>query len=280
MWIASLAAVAVVAVVGFALRGPGVPSAIRVERVAGDVRIRTGSMPPFRSVEILRMDASVPVGASLITAGDGRAALKVAGGRSIRLDGRTTLRVLSDCTFALVTGAVYVDSGTGADDGLVGFRLDTPFGPVADTGTQFEARVHEGSLTLRTREGSVTLRAATGGLTVSAGERLEVGPGGRIDRSAETATSRDWAWAAAIAPSMAIEGRSLREFLDWLAREHGGRVQFDDPALAGRAPGIVLHGTIEGMSLDEALRSVSATCGLTSRWEGGVLVVRPANSLP
>jgi ferric-dicitrate binding protein FerR (iron transport regulator) len=162
----------------------------------------------------------------------------------------------------------------------VGFRLDTPFGPVADRGTQFEARVHEGTLILRTREGSVTLRAAAGGLTVSAGERLEVGPGGRIDRSDEAPTSPEWAWAASIAPSMAIEGRSLREFLDWLVREHGGRLEFDDPALAGRAPGIVLRGTIEGMSLDEALRSVSATCGVTSRWEGDILVVRAANSLP
>ena len=120
MWIGSLAAVAVVIVAGFALREPAIPvapsSAILVERVANGVRMRTGSIPPFRTVEILRADASVPAGVSLITSPDGRAALRVAGGRSIRLDGDTTLRVLSDRTFALVAGAVYVDSGTGVAD--------------------------------------------------------------------------------------------------------------------------------------------------------------------
>ena len=283
MWIATLAAVAVIAIAGLALRGPAAPigpeSAIRVARVANDVRMRTGSIPLLRSTETLRTDSSVPAGASLMTGGDGRAALRVAGGRSIRMDGGTTLRVLSDRTFVLVTGSVYVDSGTGAADELAGFRLDTPFGPVEDTGTQFEARVHEGTLLLRAREGSVRLRGAAGALTVSAGERLELGPGGRVDRSSEATTSPAWGWAEAIAPLMTIEGRSLREFLDWLARERGGHVQFDDPALAIRATEIVLRGTIDGMSLDEALLSVSATSALSTRWEGDVLVVRTSNPL-
>jgi hypothetical protein len=81
---------------------------------------------------------------------------------------------------------------------------------------------------------------------------------------------------------MEIQGRSLQEFLDWIVRERGVRLQFTDTRVAGKAPAILLRGSIAGMTLEEATASVLATCGLTHRWERGTLFVgsHPEGLLP
>jgi hypothetical protein len=76
---------------------------------------------------------------------------------------------------------------------------------------------------------------------------------------------------------MDIEGKTLREFLDWVARERGVRIRFENPALEARAPSIVLHGSLDGMTLEQATETVFLTSGLTHRWDDRELVVGPAN---
>jgi hypothetical protein len=68
-----------------------------------------------------------------------------------------------------------------------------------------------------------------------------------------------------------LEGRSAREFLDWVARERGWGLSFSDETVARSAEEIVLGGTVERLTLDEALDAVLPTCRMTYRVEAGVL---------
>ena len=75
----------------------------------------------------------------------------------------------------------------------------------------------------------------------------------------------DWAWAEQIAPEFALEGRSLRTFLDWAARETGFTMRLASPDLARSADGIWLHGSAAGLTPSQALEAVLPTCGLALR---------------
>jgi hypothetical protein len=72
---------------------------------------------------------------------------------------------------------------------------------------------------------------------------------------------------------MAIEGRSLSAFLDWYARERGVSVRFASADAQAGAARTILRGSIDAMSLDEALSSVLATSGVRARLSGSELLV-------
>ena len=278
-WGVSLAAAAVVVVaVGLGIRAlrPSITpelSGIRVERVANAAWARTRSFPLFRSTAPLHAGSIVSWGDAVTTGADARVALRAPSGHSVRLDTDTTLRVLSDRVFALERGAVYVDLRSDRAHPETSLRIDTAVGTIEDHGTQFAVRFDGGSLSLQVREGAVTLSAPAQRSVARAGQALTLDASGRIMTTEDAGAGTGWAWAEAIAPMMEIEGRSLLEFLDWVVRERGVRLQFADTGLAGRAPTIVLKGSIAGMTLGQATTSVLATCGATHRWEDGALVV-------
>jgi ferric-dicitrate binding protein FerR (iron transport regulator) len=200
----------------------------------------------------------------------------------LRLDVDTRIEALTDRSLALVTGAVYVDSGgrrapmaAGEPDGSAqgAIEIQTPAGRIREIGTQFEVRLGGATVRLRVREGLVSVDRPAGGLQVTSGRELLLDPGGGASSRELPTHGEEWAWTEAIAPRMAIEGRSLREFLDWTARERGLGLQFGRSDLATSASTIRLNGSIEGLTLDQALESVLLTCGMRHRIEGGLLIV-------
>jgi len=71
----------------------------------------------------------------------------------------------------------------------------------------------------------------------------------------------------------------LSAFLDHLAREEAWVVRFESPDLARAASSIVLHGSIERLTAEDALKVALATSGLDYRLTGGELVIfRPRNA--
>ena len=77
-----------------------------------------------------------------------------------------------------------------------------------------------------------------------------------------------------------LQGRSLHEFLDWMARERGLHLQYATSDLATTVRGTTLSGSVQGMTLDEALQSVLATSGLLHRAEAGLLTVSSDLEVP
>ena len=278
-WGVSLAAAAVVVVaVGLgirALRPPITPelSGIRVERVANAAWARQPSFWLFRSKAPLHAGSIVSRGDEVTTGDDSRVALRAPSGHSVRLDTGTTLRVLSDREFTLERGAVYVDLQRGGGRAETSLRIETAVGAIEDQGTQFAVRFDGRSLALRVREGAVRLSAPAEWSVAHAGQILTLTASGRIVRTEDAGTGDGWTWAESIAPTMEIEGRSLLDFLGWVVRERGVRLRFADTGLAGRASAIMLRGSIAGMTLEQAMASVLATCGATHRWDDGTLVI-------
>ncbi len=207
--------------------------------------------------------------------GKSRAALRLASGGSLRLDTGTRLRLLSRTTLALESGAVYVDSG--ATSPLTPLVIATPLGVARDIGTQFEIRLGTATnpLEVRVREGRVLFNHQDAARTVGVGRALAVLADGQWAEREVSLHGPDWEWVQSVLPMFTVEGRSLREFLAWAARERGWELRFASPALADRAAGVILHGTIADLRLDDALAALLAGSSLGYRVEDGVLLVEP-----
>jgi ferric-dicitrate binding protein FerR (iron transport regulator) len=237
---------------------PGSGPVASMARVEGTVEFRSGGS---RDWAPLAVNAQLHDGDELRTGSAGRAAVKLASGVALRLD-NTTRVALNDLHHArLRRGGVYVDSGvTGADPSRE-LELDTPVGAVRHLGTQYQARVSDGSLEVGVREGLVAIDAHGQQTVGRAGEMLTL-KGGLTTRNALAANADAWGWASAIAPPFEIEGRSVDEFLAWAGRETGRQVVYSSAEAAQRARAIVLKGSTQGLTPDDAVSAVLATTPL------------------
>jgi ferric-dicitrate binding protein FerR (iron transport regulator) len=216
---------------------------------------------------------SVSPGAELANEEEGRIAVRSEAGHSFRLDVATRVRIISPVAVALDRGRVYVDSGLQPDPAAASLEIHTPFGIVREVGTQFEVRLSDDALRIRVREGSVRMDGDRGTYDVEVGKELRLD-----DRGVPTWTDLppygpEWDWLSRIVPVFDLEGSSARDFLEWVSRERGWTLQFADARVGRSAAQIVLRGSIEGLTLDEALAAVLPTCHMTHRVENGILVI-------
>jgi ferric-dicitrate binding protein FerR (iron transport regulator) len=246
-------------------------SVAQIEGQVGPAWLRAGKPP----VRLTAADA-VGRGAEIATDDGGRVAIRLASGHSVRVDERTRLRIVDERSIELERGALYVDSWQpgGAPPGSV--VIHTAFGSLRDVGTQFEARVVGDSLVVRVREGRVSWVRPDSEVVVESGMEARAGASGAPEVVREVPDPAAWDWIASVVPMLDIEGRTLGEFLQWIARERDLRVEFASTNLADSAPAVRLSGSIEGMTLDQALASVLATCRLEYRIENGVLELHPS----
>jgi hypothetical protein len=216
----------------------------------------------------LAVDDPILQGETVETGDAGRLALRFAANASLRLDAGSRARLVGERAVELLSGAVYVDT-----DGAAGqFEVRTPLGTARDIGTQFEVRLIGEHVRLRVRTGAVEL---TGGTRSAVGRA-----GTEILFSSAVEESRpilpygpEWAWTADVSPAVEIEGLPLSRFLERLAREQGWTVSYVDPALAREAGGIILHGSVAGLTPAESLEVTIGTSGFAYRLHNGRLVV-------
>lgn len=207
---------------------------------------------------------SIESGTEVRTATGGRAALQLASGVELRLDSRTRL-AFQDTTHArLAQGAVYVDSGSPSGVPSPEFELDTPAGRIAHLGTQYEARIQDGSVRVGVREGRVRLSHGSADVVGSAGESLTV-RGDEVIRAPLARTAAEWGWIADVTPPFDIEGRSVEDFLVWAARQTGRTVVYASPDAAQQARSVTLSGTVAGLTPDEAVPAVLSTTSLATQ---------------
>ncbi len=226
----------------------------------------------------LRLGDGVVAGTLLETGAGGaspaRAALRLAGGASVRLDADTRLGLASDSVLELHRGAVYVDSGALAQR----LEIGTPFGVARNVGTRFDVRLESGDdpLRLRVRGGTVILDRDGEQHTATGGVELAVLADGTVEERQVPAYGPSWDWVLAVLPPFEVRDRPLREFLEWAVHEGGWTLRFADQAAAGRMSETVGAGSITGFSVEEALTLVLPGFALSYRLEDGVLVVESA----
>jgi FecR protein len=272
IWTGMLAAAAALVIVVSragedAAPGPPAAAAAWVATITGPqgaVRraISGGSARP------LAVDDAVLVAETIETGDAGRVGFRFADGTSVRLD------VSSRATFAgprvveLSRGAVYIDTGTGAQR----LEIRTPLGTARDIGTQFEVRLVEAKLRLRVRTGAVELSDRSRSVTGHAGTEIFFSAAGAESRPLAP-YGPEWEWTVAVSLPIDIEGLPLSTYLDRLAHEQGWTVQYIDSGLARDASGIILHGSVAGLAPVDALDVTIGTSGLAYRLDNGRLVV-------
>jgi hypothetical protein len=228
----------------------------RVEGIVHTTPTRGISAPSRRITEGDEIQAD-----TLIETTDaGRAALMLDESISLRVDVDSRLVVIGDRVMRLERGAVYVDSSTESHKPVL---IQTQTGDVRDIGTQFDVRQQGSSLRVRVREGEVLVDRSGSAITARVGEALQFDAQGRHVRSAIPTFGPEWAWTSAIAPQFQLEGSTVQQFLEWVAREQGWRWRFVNADTARQAAGIVTHGSLEGYTPEEALDIVLPTCGLS-----------------
>jgi ferric-dicitrate binding protein FerR (iron transport regulator) len=208
---------------------------------------------------------------TILDTGDtGRMALALGPGISLRMDVDSRIVMVGERTVRLERGAVYVDARAEKSGSVL---VHTPHGDVRDIGTQFEVRARGSSFGVRVREGEILINRGGAEMTARAGEGLHLDRQGRYVRRTIPVFGPEWAWTSTIAPQFQLEGSTVQQFLDWVAREQGWRWRFADSDTARLAAGIVTHGSLEGYTPEEALAIVLPTCGLSFVRNGDEIVV-------
>jgi len=273
-WTAALATAASISFV--LLSRPRTQELVRLPQTVASLERLTGvihRVGPDRREAPLFPGAAVTGGATLETAPQGRAALRLASGGSLRLDVNTRVRLVTDTEVSLERGSLYLDSDPDSET-HPSVEVSTPEGVVREVGTQFEVQVASGTVRVRVREGRIALTGRNGSHEAGAGEQLAIHEN-QVKRSRVPPHGPHWDWVQRIAPGNELEGQSLAGFLDWVSRETGRPIRFDDDRQARESTSVTLHGSIEGLSPEEALSAVLPTCGFGHRFsEGAVIVAR------
>jgi ferric-dicitrate binding protein FerR (iron transport regulator) len=245
------------------LNAPGIAVAHRIQGRPFIVRRSQGANPmplsmstPIYPDDVIETDAESRVG------------LQVGDGSSIRIDQGSRVRLLTPVVLEVITGVAYVATA----DRSHGFEVRTTMGTLRDVGTQFEVRLTPSLLRLRVRTGTVEIRRGTVIDTAAAGTEATVTTNGIAVRPVPV-YGFEWGWTTEVAPAFAIEGRTLGSYLQYLAAEQGWTLHYADPAVAEAATRNILHGSVEGLTAEDALSVVLATSGLEYRLRDGELSV-------
>jgi len=224
--------------------------------------------------------AKLATGQTVVTGTDAGIGLDWYGGGSLRLDENTIVEFLSADSIYLRQGRIYFDSKTQGVSAEL--DIETAHGSLNHLGTQYMAEVDTLTLVVSVREGQVRIGRRNGDDTASAGQRLEFVGDGRPSISNIGATASQWAWVEATAPTLDFSNRSTYEFLQWVGRETGYRVVFENDAaerlamdgrLVGAIPGLDPRGELEvrmlGEDLDFRFDEVAGTLSIVSIDPGG-----------
>ena len=236
----------------------------------GEVRERSGRFSGWR---VMGDGDVVVAGRTLETGADGRAAIALPGGMSLRVDRDTRIALVDSSRLRLERGSLYLDSGSGQVR-TAQLQVETPTGSVRHVGTQYELRLLDAGVQLRVREGRVEFRSPSGlvehGQT---GEQLVIFGDGRVQRGEAPRSGPSWGWVADATPAMDLEGMSLARFLAWAGRELGVAVSFAPAISEAELASVIVHGSTAGLTPSEALHAVFATTSFEATLVGDQIVV-------
>jgi len=253
---------------------PSIATAVVVQGDAAIFSPQTGSWDPLAEPGV-----EISPGARIRTADSGRTALRLGDLVSVRINSDSEIIFISATQLELVAGMVYLDSGSSFPIG--GLEVTTPHGIVRDIGTQFELRSLTDGLRVRVREGIVQLYQSGAGPDVEgeAGDEFRIDGRGTIQRDRFSSFDPEWEWAEALAGPPQINGMRVLEFLNWIARETGRQIHYEEPGVQLAAGTAVLHGSAQDLTPMDALDVMLQTTDFNySLLTNGVIVISRRNS--
>lgn len=270
------ASLAVVAVLINQLGGPGakVTSAEPVAQIAkrsGSVLIQSASPdgPALAQVEAEVMYS----GYVLETSNDSLLALEWHSGESIRVASQTRLLLRSAGEIELLSGQLYIDSGQTAAAGTgTGLMVRTHAGIVRHIGTQYLTSLDAAGVAVSVREGQVLVQSGANESVAEQGEQVMVAPDGATTTRQVKTYGNLWAWTETAAPAIDLDGKTVMEFLELVARESGRELAFDNAAAEDIARTSTLSGSVDLPAM-RALDVVLQTTDLVANTENGRILI-------
>jgi ferric-dicitrate binding protein FerR (iron transport regulator) len=217
----------------------------------------------------LRIGDAVHAGAVVVTPDTGVAAVLLDGGGELRQNAATVVRWTAARRIALEHGQVYVDSG---DSTAAPVAIETWAGVIRDIGTRFDVQVRGDEVRVRVREGRVRLESPAGPRDAAAGVELVATPDGAVADRPIAIAGPGWDWMLQ-ATAFRLEGATLAQFASWVEDEGGFDLEFHPARLRDDTAATVLHGSVQGLSMRDALDAVFPAVGLTHRVESQRIVI-------
>jgi ferric-dicitrate binding protein FerR (iron transport regulator) len=242
---------------------PGPPVQVATtSRILGTMQVQRADGTELTATALRGVERLL-AGDQVTTGADSRALIRWERGAALRVDQQSELKLESDHALRLQRGALYVE--TDERPGIAPeITILTALGTVRHVGTRFEVRVTDGAMRVRVRDGTAVFNGDSLAPTlIGAGQQLSIdGDRARLEQG-PAASDSSWEWTRRIAPSFAIEGRSVFDALAWLGDEGGLEIRYTDDAVQALARTVILHGSIEGLALREALIAVLTGSGLS-----------------
>jgi hypothetical protein len=168
-------------------------------------------------------------------------------------------------------------SGKDATTSKSRFEVLTARGAVRHLGTQYMVRMEDQRLLVGVRSGSVQVLAGksanTTPLFVANGHELLIEQAGDHELQPLKAYGSDWLWAENLGPGFVLDGRTLTEFLEWVAGETGLTLTYQTSMAKSVADDTVLHGKVD-LPAKEALDLVLLTSDLSAEIRDGSIEIR------
>jgi len=270
--LATAASIAVVAVVAAGLfkspdrAGPAIQLAT-VEKLIGGVDGGPGALNPGN---LPNGGAILGPGLRIATPPDTRLALRWHSGVSIRVDENTRMLLRSADEIELISGRIYLDTGQAIPDAEL--NIVTPGGRVRHLGTRYLAATDGSDVSVSVRAGTVQLQAGGMEAVAGEGEQMNRDAAGVVRLETIPTWGPLWQWTETLAPGFASDGKTLSEFLDWVARESGRRIEYRSVQAENLALTTGLHGSV-AIEPMRALEVMLQTTDLASEISAGTIVV-------
>jgi len=270
--LAAAASVVLAVMVGIKLApqsapAPSLTQLAVVEKTVGVVRVKSsdGSLQgPDSATELMS-------GQQIVTRSDSRMALRWLNGESIRLDENTELILNSADGITLQAGRIYLDTDQAeANEELY---ISTPAGRVRHLGTRYMTTVSGNVTSVSVREGKVSVDVQGVESVAARGDRLTVDAQGASSRGSVSSYGPEWLWTEELAPAFSSHGRTMAQFLEWVAHESGRVVEFASSDAERLAGDTHLRGRIN-LGPMRALEAVLQTSDLAAEVSAGTIVVR------
>ncbi len=270
-WAAAASVLLTVLIVWSQVQGPQSPGPAMqlaaVEKVMGTVLVQSSGAPATQTLEI---SGRLETGQQIVSAAGSRVAIRWLNGESIRMDEHSKLQLNSATGITLLAGRIYLDTA-GVKPGAE-LIIMTPAGRVRHLGTRYMTSVSAQGTTVSVRDGRVLLEAGGKETVTGRGQQLTVSTSGTHTLDRISTYGSLWKWTEELAPIFSLDGRSMADFLDWVARETGRVVEFSSPQAEKLAHDTLLRGQLE-LEPIRALTVVLQTSDLISEVSAGTIVV-------
>lgn len=177
--------------------------------------------------------ADIAVGQTIKTGKQSSLGLAWGTGGSLRVAASSVVRFVSADAIELESGTIYFDSERAGVASASKLMVQTEYGLVSHRGTQYMTQLDDMKLTVSVREGRVSIDGLHYDRVVLAGEQLQIAGNTRPVTLDITGYGANWEWIEATAPIGKFDGKTVYEFLQWVARETGLNLHYVDDAVEG-----------------------------------------------